>query len=1241
MRYLIVLAVLFNSLTLAEELDKVTLQLQWYHQFQFAGYYVAKERGFYKEAGLDVEIKEVDLGRNLVDDVIDERVEFGIGGSSLIADRANGKQIVALAAILQSSPIVLVTKESSGINTIEDLKGKRFGGHGGGTIGTASIHAMLQNKEIDINHVGCDHNKTDVENLLADNVDVISIYKTSDLYSLKQMGVAYRVFNPKDHGFSFYSDILFTNEEEVHYHKERTLRFKNASLKGWEYAFSHIDETVNLILDKYNTQHKTYDALTFEAIGLKELAYYRTNEIGTMDKKKIKRIYEIYKKIGLLENNNSLGRFILQDDAYPVMFTEEEEGYLKYKEKITICGKTDWKPYIDFTGDVPKGIAPEIVKEYEKIIGIPIEYVKTDSWDDCINKTSNREIDVADVILQNPNIHEHLTPSLSFESDSLILASKLERPYISDVASAGHLNVAIIKGNDNLGFYVKTNYPNLVLHYVRSTDEGLQKVLEGEVDAYVGMFRPTAFAITEKYANELKINGQFNTLQLKGSFGVRKDDPILLGILNKAIESLDPKIKREIINSWISVKQEKAFDYSLFWKILLAIVFFVLILIYRQRILKRENRKLEHAYRRIAQQQQKLQEQRTLYELVFKSTTDGELLLKNGKFIDCNAATVKMLNFKNKEEVLRLTPAILSPAYQPDGRLSSEKADEMIALAYENGMHRFEWVHTKATGETFWAEATLTPIAIDDTKLLHVVWRDISERKKLEHDNASLKEQIELAFSASRDGIWDWDMQNNTYYFSPRWKEMLGYSDDELDNNLTTWRSLMHPDDIEQANNEIKRNLEGQTNVYENKHRLRHKDGHWVWILDRGLTQFNENGQAIRMIGTHTDLSTEINLTNKLSELNHSLEARIDEAVRSLKKAQEQAKLGSWKLNIETNELLWSDEIYNIFELPNTSEVTTYENFLGAIHPDDVESVNSAFTNSLKTQVPYEITHRLLMADGRIKYVKEHCDTSFDADGKPLVSVGTIQDITTEYTAVQSLRRKDEMLFRQSRLAQMGEMISMIAHQWRQPLSAISMTSAALERKVEQDQYDKTFFDSRLNRISEYVQHLSSTIEDFRNFFKSDKDKQETRFSDIIDNALNLVGQGFESRNITLLTEYKCQGKMFTYSNELLQVVLNLLKNAEDALLERKIENPVIQIRCYSDEKRACLEIEDNAGGIEPEILEKIFEPYFTTKDEHNGTGLGLYMSKVIVEEHCEGKLRVSNSGQGAMFTIEMDKKSQ
>ena len=281
------------------------------------------------------------------------------------------------------------------------------------------------------------------------------------------------------------------------------------------------------------------------------------------------------------------------------------------------------------------------------------------------------------------------------------------------------------------------------------------------------------------------------------------------------------------------------------------------------------------------------------------------------------------------------------------------------------------------------------------------------------------------------------------------------------------------------------------------------------------------------------------------------------------------------------------------------------------------------------------------MPDERVKYVREHCETTFDEEGNPLVSIGTIQDVTDEVNVTEELRCKDEIMFRQSRLAQMGEMISMIAHQWRQPLSAISSTVGALNLKVENERYDKEFFHSRLDRVSGYVQHLSSTIEDFRNFFHHSKKKEETTFETLIESVLDIVGLSLESKKIKVETDYKCQGTVVTYNNEIRQVILTLIKNAEDAIVGNKIENPQIILRCYSDDSQAFLEVEDNAGGIDNTVLEKVFDPYFTTKDEYNGTGLGLYMSKTIVEEHCNGRLSVENIREGALFKIVLDKHIQ
>lgn len=213
-------------------------------------------------------------------------------------------------------------------------------------------------------------------------------------------------------------------------------------------------------------------------------------------------------------------------------------------------------------------------------------------------------------------------------------------------------------------------------------------------------------------------------------------------------------------------------------------------------------------------------------------------------------------------------------------------------------------------------------------------------------------------------------------------------------------------------------------------------------------------------------------------------------------------------------------------------------------------------------------------------------------------------------------------------------MISMIAHQWRQPLNTISVTTATLQIHINMDQYEKTFFHDKIKTISGSVEHLSSTIDDFRNFFKLDKEKQKVQFSQIVQNALHLTLASMEKKSIKINTSYSCDCCVFSYPNEIIHVVLNLLKNAEDALLAKKVANPQIKIRTYRRSNIAVMEIEDNAGGISPKIIDSIFDPYFTTKEKSDGTGLGLYMSKIIIEDHCHGKIEVQNGQYGARFKI-------
>jgi signal transduction histidine kinase len=236
--------------------------------------------------------------------------------------------------------------------------------------------------------------------------------------------------------------------------------------------------------------------------------------------------------------------------------------------------------------------------------------------------------------------------------------------------------------------------------------------------------------------------------------------------------------------------------------------------------------------------------------------------------------------------------------------------------------------------------------------------------------------------------------------------------------------------------------------------------------------------------------------------------------------------------------------------------------------------------------------------------------------------------------AVEENRKLDQAMFQQSRLAQMGEMLSMIAHQWRQPLSAISSTATALKLKATLNKADKQIVIEKADDIVKYSKHLSSTIDDFRSFFKSNKDKKETDLNDIVTSVLNITKHSLENKSIELIVDTKCKKTFYSYPNELKQVLLNLIKNAEDALLEKKIKKPKIYIKTYESNDKLVLEVLDNAGGIEDKIMERIFDLYFSTKIKKDGTGLGLYMSKIIVEEHCRGRIEVKNIQNGAMFKV-------
>jgi signal transduction histidine kinase len=219
----------------------------------------------------------------------------------------------------------------------------------------------------------------------------------------------------------------------------------------------------------------------------------------------------------------------------------------------------------------------------------------------------------------------------------------------------------------------------------------------------------------------------------------------------------------------------------------------------------------------------------------------------------------------------------------------------------------------------------------------------------------------------------------------------------------------------------------------------------------------------------------------------------------------------------------------------------------------------------------------------------------------------------------------EKMMIDQSRLAIMGEMIGMIAHQWRQPITIIGMitNNTVLDIQLGESKQQQLLEDMDL--IDKQVHYLSRTIDDFRNFFRQNKLPQSVTMRDISNELLTIFGKTFDNNHIALTFEGEIELEFTTYKNELLQVFLNLLSNSRDAIELKAIENPCICITVTTSSNFIIFEIQDNAGGIPDEIIGYIFQPYFTTKSEKDGTGLGLYMSSIIIEKHLFGTIATTN----------------
>ena len=726
LKIIALLFLLSSSYLLAknQELSKVSLQLHWKYQFEFAGFIAAKEKGFYKDAGLDVELKEYNFGQNIIKDVSSGKVNYGIYNSNILVEYIKKEPLKLLSSYFKRSALVLITKPE--IKYPKDLLKKKIMAAGIDDF-NLNFNYILSLEKLKINDLNLVPHTFDVQNFANDKVDAMTAFISDQPFKLDKLNVKYNIIDPSNFGVFNLQLELFTSNNESQNNINRTEAFRNASLKGWEYALNNSDEIIEIILEKYNTQNLTKDFLENEALHTERLILPKMYQIGSIDK------MFLFRQIDILYNQSN--------------FTFE-----KKKELI-----------------------------------------------------------------------------------------------------------------DNFIFYT-------------------QKELEN-----------------------------------------KKTD----------------------------------LNYNLLKKSIPFIIILILIIFYRQWLLNKYNKNLK-------------------------------IEVEN-----------KTQEYKKKNEELLI---------------SNENFSTLLDTAIE-------------------------AIAIFD------------EKNKL----VKLNNSGEIMFN---------------YYF----KENL----------------------------DVKK-------VYD-------------FIPKNSISQIREK----------------------------------------------------FKCDI--------------------------------IEPFEIDLLRND-----KSVFPALISGKIIKKENRF------------------FNIITVVDLT-------QIKIRDEFIQQQAKLAQMGELLSMIAHQWRQPLTAISAASESFKLKALLNNINKETVVTAADDIYKYVNHLSCTINDFKNFYKTNKSIETTTLNKLVKKSLNIIEDSIYFHNIQIIKNLNSTSEIKTYINEFTQVILSLLQNAEDAHSEKQIKNPYIKIKTYENDTFLYLEIIDNAGGISNDIIDKIFEPYFSTKLEKNGTGLGLYFAKRIIDNNCNGLLTVENIFNETIFRITFNK---
>ncbi|OSM00224.1 PAS domain-containing hybrid sensor histidine kinase/response regulator [Magnetofaba australis] len=513
---------------------------------------------------------------------------------------------------------------------------------------------------------------------------------------------------------------------------------------------------------------------------------------------------------------------------------------------------------------------------------------------------------------------------------------------------------------------------------------------------------------------------------------------------------------------------------------------------------------------------------------------------------------------------------------------------------------------------------------LDDGQVV-AVYDDVTEMKQAQHSLKKSEERFALAIRGSADGLWDWDIIHNDVYLSPRWKEMLGYADDELENHIDTWRNLVHPDDMPQVEQVLEQLFTGQECAYQCEFRMRHKSERYIDILARGLLKRDADGQPERMVGTHTDLT----------ERKRNVRALADSNQR-LKLATQAGGIGVWEWDVRSGVISWDQRMREIYQLTETGKQLNHA-WRNAVHPDDRHDLAQRLKQCLHGGLEFAGEFRILWPNGGERTVSAAAVVERDAEGQPLRMIGVNWDITRQKTQERIIMDAVRQAEKANRAK--TEFLAHMSHEIRTPLNSVigmaELLADGTNLTAEQNQ--------QLRVINRAGNNLLAIINDVLDLSKIEAGELVLEQSDfsvraLVHGVVEILARQAQNKGVTLTCEIAKQTPDHAHGDaqRLRQVLLNLLGNAV-----KFTEKGGVSVRAEPAPESPgwlTLHVIDNGIGIAAEHLESIFTPFtqadISTTRRFGGTGLGLSICRQLVSL-MGGRIEVQSvMGEGSQFSV-------